>query len=159
MSFFAGSSAPDLDVASFRADLCALYADLDVAVAAHAPVCELSGRCCRFAEAGHTLFVSAPEAALLISDAPPPARPLDAGASCPWQDERGRCTARAVRPLGCRAYFCDPAYQPHAPELSEQALRRLKRLADERGLPWQYAPLHQHLHAAREAGRFSPPES
>jgi Fe-S-cluster containining protein len=159
MSQFSASPAPELDAASFRDDLRALYAELDAAIAALEPVCQLSGRCCRFAEAGHTLFVSAPEAALLLTDAPEPVRALDDGASCPWQSSGGRCTARDARPLGCRVYFCDPSYQPLAPELSERYLGRLKRLADARGLPWHYAPLHHHLRAAAEAGRSFPTKS
>ena len=150
----AEAGAPGLDPAPFRAALRALYADLDADVARHGPACRLSGRCCRFAESDHTLFVSAPEAALLLADAPPPARPLDDGATCPWQDRLGRCTARDARPLGCRVYYCDPAYGPHAPALSESSIARLKRLVDDLDLPWDYAPLHHHLHAARAAGRF-----
>ena len=140
--------------AAYRAPLRALYADLDAAVASRGPVCRLSGRCCRFTEYDHTLFLSVPEAELLLADAPPPARPLDPGATCPWQDARGRCTAREARPLGCRVYYCDPAFAPHAPELSEAYIGRLKRLADEHGWPWGYAPLHHHLRRAEAEGRF-----
>jgi Fe-S-cluster containining protein len=144
-----------LDVGRFRDALHRLYGELDAEVAGLGPVCALSGRCCRFTEYGHTLFLSAPEAALLLAEAPPPVRHLDDGASCPWQDKQGRCTAREARPLGCRVYFCDPAYeQPHAPELSERYLGRLKRLVGELDLPWNYAPFHQHLSAARDAGQF-----
>src|SRR5262249_44723991 len=89
---------PDTDapvpLSRYREQLRALYAALDEAVAGFGPTCRLSGRCCRFAEYGHTLFLSAPEAELLLADAPPPARPLDDGATCPWQDTLGRCTAR-----------------------------------------------------------------
>ena len=92
-------------------DLHALYAELDREIAAISPVCELSGRCCRFLEYGHTLFVSTAEVGYLLGLAGPPARPLDEGASCPWQDSRGHCTARDARPLGCRVYYCDPAFQ------------------------------------------------
>ena len=42
--------------------------DRDRAVAELAPVCRLSGRCCRFEEYGHTLFLSAAEAAVLIAE-------------------------------------------------------------------------------------------
>src|SRR5437764_4905777 len=104
--------------------------------------------CCRFAEYGHTLFVSVAEFAVLLADAPPPARPLDDGATCPWQDAHGRCTAREARPLGCRVFFCDPAYLPEAPDLSERYLARLKRLVEDCDLPWDYAPLHDHLRRA-----------
>jgi Fe-S-cluster containining protein len=150
----APDDSPALDPEQFRAPLRALYADLDADVAALGPTCRLSGRCCRFAEHGHTLFVSAPEFALLRADAPPPCRPLDDGATCPWQDDLGRCTARDARPLGCRVYYCEPTYQEHAHRLSESYIARLKRLADAHGLPWAYAPLHRHLHAAWAAGRW-----
>jgi hypothetical protein len=142
---------------SFRERLRRLYAELDAAVARLGPVCLLSGRCCRFSEYGHTLFLSAPEAALLLAEAPPPSRALDDGSTCPWQDSQGRCTAREARPLGCRVYYCDPTYQAHAPLLSEQFITRLKQLADAYELPWDYAPLHRHLELARNEGRFPPP--
>ena len=145
---------PGPDLARLREGLAVLYRDLDAEVAGLGPACALSGRCCRFAEYGHTLFLSAPEAALLLADAPAPARLLDDGETCPWQDAAGRCTAREARPLGCRVYFCDPAYAPHAPDLSERHIARLKRLADELGWPWDYAPLHRHLARAEAQGRF-----
>jgi hypothetical protein len=131
-----------------------LYREVDQAVAVRGPICELSGRCCRFQEFGHTLFLTAPEALLLVADAPRPARDLDAGASCPWQDAFGRCLAREARPLGCRVYFCDPSFEGYAPELTETFLTRLRRLAQEHNWPWQYAPLHEHLHRARAEGRL-----
>jgi hypothetical protein len=137
----------------FRSALQALYEELDMAVRARGPVCELSGRCCRFAENDHTLFVSAPEAALLISDAGPPSRPLDDGATCPWQDAKGRCTAREARPLGCRIYYCDPAYGSAMQELGESFITRLKSLVERLHLPWDYAPLHRHLRDAEASGR------
>jgi Fe-S-cluster containining protein len=137
-----------LDVHGFRDELMGLYAELDEDIRRAGPVCHLSGLCCRFQEYGHTLFLSAPEAALLLADAPAPARPLDEGATCPWQDANGRCTARHARPLGCRTYFCDPAYQNVMPELTAAAITRLKALIDRLGLPWNYAPLHVHLRTA-----------
>jgi hypothetical protein len=155
MSTASPDPAPgSLDPEGFRGDLIALYDELDAEVRRLAPVCGLSGRCCRFEEYGHTLFVSAPEAALLVADAPPRSRPLDDGATCPWQDARGRCTARESRPLGCRLYFCDPAFQDAMPELAEAYIGRLKALVDRLGLPWDYAPLHRHLR--RAAGEIRP---
>lgn len=136
------------DPDAMRAAVLAIYADLDAEVARRAPVCQLSGRCCRFKEYDHTLFLSAPELNVLLADAPPPVRPLDEGSTCPWQDAQGRCTARNARPLGCRVYFCDPSYEGQAEELSEIFLGRLRRLADDYGQPWNYAPLHNHLRSA-----------
>lgn len=138
--------------ASARDQIHALYTELDEAIRRWGPVCELSGRCCRFAEFGHTLFVSAPEFAILLAEAPPPVRPIDDGASCPWQDERGHCTARSARPLGCRVYYCDPSYQDRGQELSEVYIGHLKGVVEHQGLSWQYAPLHHHLHRAVESG-------
>jgi hypothetical protein len=131
-----------------------LYKELDSAVAALGPVCQLSGRCCRFGEYGHTLFVSAIEVQFLLSNAPEPEQPLDQGDTCPWQDAQNRCVARGARPLGCRVYFCDPTYQDAGESLSERFITMLKQLTVRHGLPWDYATLHRHLHEAREAGRF-----
>lgn len=130
---------------SFYDELTELYAQLDAAVARLAPVCRISGRCCRFREYGHTLFLSGPEFDYLADRAPAPVRPLDDGETCPWQDGQGRCTAREARPMGCRVYFCDPSYEDAAPEISERFIARLKRLADRHSLSWDYAPLHRHL--------------
>jgi hypothetical protein len=42
-------------------------------------------------------------------------------------------------------FYCDPAYQETGNRLTEEYLKRLKRLADEHGIEWQYAPLHRFL--------------
>ena len=153
-----GSDMPiaSIDPDAVRAQLTQLYDDLDAEVAAQGPVCLVSGRCCRFEEYGHTLFITAVEAALLVADAPNPPRPPDDGSTCPWQDRAGRCTARGARPLGCRVYFCDPAYEGKAEALTETYLGRLRRLVEAQGLPWAYAPLHDHLRAAVADGRLTP---
>lgn len=122
-----------------------LYADLQAEIERAEPACALSGRCCRFAEYGHTLFVSEPEFVVFLEEAPPPIRPFDDGETCPWQDHLGRCTARDARPLGCRVFFCDPAYQDKAHALSEEFVGRLKRLAADHSIPWNYQPWHRHL--------------
>jgi hypothetical protein len=126
-------------------ELRALYKELENAIAACGPRCELSGRCCRFAEYGHTLFLTEVEARYLVAEAPAPIRPLDDGATCPWQDTRGRCTARDARPLGCRVYFCDPSYAGRGEAFTEAFLGHLRTLTERSHLPWNYAPLHRHL--------------
>ena len=146
-----------IDPAVVRESLQAIYAELDREVASHQPLCSLSGRCCRFGEYGHTLFVSAPEFSLLLADAPAASRPLDDGLTCPWQDQAGRCTARSARPLGCRVYFCDPSFEPHSGPITEASLAKVRDLCDVQELPWSYAPLHHHLQAAADSGRFSTP--
>jgi hypothetical protein len=121
-----------------------LYADVDRDVAAAGPVCIASGRCCRFKEYGHVLFLSNLEADVLLAGAPPYDPETVTPDFCPFQ-KGNLCTAREPRPLACRVYYCDPNYQQTASELTEKYLRRLKQLADEHGVPWCYAPLHSFL--------------
>src|SRR5271166_5144862 len=150
----AGPPLSSAALAEIRDELSALYRELDEAVAVMAPVCQLSGRCCRFKDYGHTLFLSGPEAHLLVADAPQPAGQLDNGESCPWQDARGQCTARDARPVGCRVFFCDTSFENIGAELSETFLARLKELASRHDWLWNYAPLHQHLRQAQIEGRL-----
>src|SRR5262245_17058110 len=127
-----------------------IYAEADREVAAAGPVCVASGRCCRFKEYGHVLFLSTLEADVLLAEAPPYERPVS-DEFCPFQ-KGNLCTARAPRPLGCRVYFCDPAYQERAHEITEKYLSRLKEACMRAGLEWRYAPLH-HFLSEHEAHR------
>jgi hypothetical protein len=138
----------------WRDELQALYEDLDRQVAALGPVCRLSGQCCRFAEYGHTLFVSSPEVQFLLDAERPAQRPLDRGETCPWQSQAGHCTARDARPLGCRVYYCDSSYEGAAQEISETFIARLKTLSNDHELPWNYAPLDRHLVEQPGGDRF-----
>lgn len=134
---------------SLREGLVALYDDLAAEIAAAAPVCDLSGRCCRFKEYGHTLFISRPEAELLLEQGLPPGSTVDE-AGCPFQIG-GLCTARERRPLGCRVYFCDPRYAGKGEALTERYLARLKQMHEATGTPWEYRPLHRILEEAAGA--------
>ena len=126
-----------------RERLLAIYDDLAAEIAKAAPVCELSGRCCRFKEYGHTLFISRPEADLLLEEGLPENAVVDE-ASCPFQIN-GLCTARERRPLGCRVYYCDPKYFGTGEALSEVFISRLKQLHEQTDTPWEYRPLHRFL--------------
>lgn len=130
-----------------RLEVLRLYEDVDREVTAAGPVCVASGRCCRFKEYGHTLFISNLEADVLLAAAPPFEGPVSAD-FCPFQ-KGNLCTAREPRPLGCRIYYCDPAYQETGKRISEESLHRLKEIAERHGLPWRYAPLHDFLAAAK----------
>lgn len=126
-----------------RRQLLDLYKEVDQAVAAAGPACVASGRCCRFKEYGHALFLSNLEAEALLAGAPAYEQPVSAD-FCPFQKDK-LCTAREARPLGCRIYFCDPSYQETGSRISEEYLQRLKGLAGENGIAWRYAPLHFFL--------------
>jgi hypothetical protein len=126
-----------------------LYKEVDAEVAAAGPVCIASGRCCRFKEYGHVLFVSNLEAEVLLADAPAYNSPVTPD-FCPFQREN-LCTAREPRPLGCRVYYCDAAYQETGQRITEKYLNRLKTLAEETGMEWCYAPLHRFLNHPEQA--------
>jgi Fe-S-cluster containining protein len=129
-----------------RQQVLEVYAEADAAVAAAGPRCDASGRCCRFSEYGHTLFISHFEAEILLEKAPSYTAPASPD-GCPFQIE-GLCTARDSRPLGCRIYFCDPSYKTRMEEITEAGIAQLKSIADAYGSGWQYAPLHYFLNAA-----------
>src|SRR5262249_44905268 len=120
-----------------------IYREADAEVRAAGPVCVASGRCCRFKEYGHVLYISNLEADVLLSAAPPYEKPVSAD-FCPFQKDK-LCTAREPRPLGCRVYYCDPNYQETGNQITEKYLHRLKDLAREHGVDWGYAPLHTFL--------------
>ena len=103
----------------------------------------VSGRCCRFKEYGHVLYLSGLEAEVLLHSAPAYEQPVTPE-FCPFQ-KGNLCTAREPRPLGCRVYYCDPNYQETGNQISETYLRKLKELAREEGIEWQYAPLNHFL--------------
>jgi hypothetical protein len=122
-----------------------LYDEADAEIASHGPVCVASGKCCRFAEYGHTLYLSRLEAEVLLSGAPAYQTPTNPS-FCPFQVNL-LCTAREHRPLGCRVYFCDPNYAGKAEPITEKYLGRLKEISDEMGVGWSYGPLHRFLDA------------
>jgi len=134
--------------AELRNKVLAVYAEVDAAIASAKPRCDASGRCCKFVEWGHRLYLSHFEAELLLETAPAYARPVGQE-GCPFQID-GLCTARDGRPLGCRIYFCDPNFQEPQYELTERALGKLKRLAEEYDTGWEYASLQHFLNAAPE---------
>lgn len=142
-------AAPRVERAVYTRTVLDLYKEVDTDVAAAGPVCIASGKCCRFKEYGHVLYLSKLEAEVLLAAAPPYERPVSAD-FCPFQKDN-LCTAREPRPLGCRVYFCDPAYQETGNRITEKYLRRLKELADESGVAWEYAPLHHFLNQGRTA--------
>ena len=133
-----------------RRDVLAAYDAADTAVRAAGPRCDASGRCCRFTEYGHTLFLSHFEAELLLEAAPPYEKPVTRD-GCAFQVEN-LCTARDARPIGCRVYFCDPTYQETGNAITEAAVAALKAVADAHDAGWRYAPLHVFLNEAERPG-------
>ncbi len=133
-----------------------LYREVDREVTAAGPICVASGKCCRFKEHGHVLYLSSLEADVLLASAPPYQKPVT-GEFCPFQKDN-LCTAREPRPLGCRVYFCDPSYEETGNRITETYLSRLKTLAAEHDVDWCYAPLHYFLNNNSDAPSIKPEE-
>ena len=119
----------------------AIYADLQGEIVARKPVCGMSGRCCRFEEYDHRLYVTTAELAAFVAhhrDAPAIRRrqPWD-GTGCPWQIEQA-CEVHAFRPFGCRIFFCDPLAKQWQEETYERYHRRLKLLHEQLAVPYRY---------------------
>ncbi|MBI5366474.1 MAG: hypothetical protein HZA54_05525 [Planctomycetes bacterium] len=130
-----------------------IYRELAEDVARAGPVCILRGVCCDFATMDYVLYASSLEV-LYLGCFIDLARVRDAGKLCPFWLER-RCSEHAVRPLGCRVYFCDPRYAAQAPEIYERHHRRIRELADRLELDYEYAPFLDFL--ARAGGRAATP--
>lgn len=115
----------------------AVYADLAKDVAERRPVCVVSGRCCRFEEYGHRLYVTTIELAAFAAGLD--RKPVEAwdGTGCPYQFAK-LCGVHAIRPFGCRVYFCDATARQWQEEAYERYHARLKRLHDEMGVPYFY---------------------
>lgn len=132
----------------------AIYAWVDEQVQLAAPRCEISGRCCRFREYGHRLYISGVEADRLRQTQLPESNAgrdwnlLTVREQCPYQVQ-GRCEARTARPLGCRIFFCDPNYEQRATEITEEALQRLKYVHEQYGEPWEYRELGAYFEETR----------
>ncbi|HEY7116221.1 MAG TPA: hypothetical protein VH475_06535, partial [Tepidisphaeraceae bacterium] len=120
----------------------AIYRELAVEVERRRPVCVVSGRCCRFEEFGHRLYVTTLELAVFL-------RGLDGvgslpagwdgtawdGTGCPFQSNR-LCTVHAIRPFGCRVFFCDATATQWQNEAYEAFHGRLKGLHEQLGVPY-----------------------
>lgn len=126
-------------------ELEAVFAAAAAEIASRGPACWASGRCCNFREAGHRLYVTGLETAYCVARLPgeqPTSlaeRILDASArgGCPFQD-RNLCGVHAIKPLGCRVYFCDRSAQAWQMELSENLIGDIKALHDRHGIPYRY---------------------
>lgn len=127
-----------------RAAVADLYARVQAAIDARRPVCAISGRCCRFEEYGHRLYVTTMEMAAFVHD-------LDAarnagsirenlewdGTGCPFQVTK-LCGVHRIRPFGCRMFFCDATATEWQNEQYERFHAELRTLHEQLGIPYRY---------------------
>lgn len=122
-----------------------LYARFEDERTTRQPICDASGRCCRFEAYGHRLFVSTVElAAFVASDLPTP--PAWDGTGCPYQVD-GLCSAREGRPFGCRVYFCDPTSKDWQTAQYEHFHAAIRELHERFDVPYVYAEWREALSA------------
>jgi Fe-S-cluster containining protein len=156
-----------------------LYASVQREVEARRPRCEISGRCCRFEEYGHRLFVTTMELAAFAHDLDQarefgrlPATAEWNGTGCPFQVAK-LCGVHSIRPFGCRMFFCDATATDWQNQTYERFHADLRRLHDAMAVPYRYiewraalralgipeVPPSTPTEAAVRSALSSPPES
>lgn len=142
--------------AEVRQEVQGIYQQVTEAIDRRRPVCEASGRCCRFEQFGHRLFVTTMELAAFIHalDKGSVSSELQAsvaswqGSGCPFQVGR-LCGVHAIRPFGCRIFFCDSTSTAWQAEQYEQFHAALKRAHDRLRVPYYYVEWRAALRALR----------
>ena len=122
-----------------------IHADLQREIDARKPLCSASGRCCRFEEFGHRLYVTTAEMAAFVADLRELPGEWD-GTGCPFQI-RGLCGVHASRPFGCRIFFCDATATGWQNEQYERFHAQIKRLHDTLAVPYFYVEWRMALRA------------
>lgn len=122
------------------------------AVRSERPLCIASGRCCRFEEHGHRLYVTGLEVAWFLQELERTqnrsltVEAVDAARArgeCPLL-ENGLCSVHEIRPFGCRSYFCDPRAQWQA-DAYERWHAGVRDLHEELGIPYSYGEWREML--------------
>jgi Fe-S-cluster containining protein len=125
-----------------------LYDDVQKQIDQRRPLCVLSGRCCRFEEFGHNLYVTTLELATFLHDlrlAPPPDFPTAPSQNgCPFQLNK-LCSVHAFRPFGCRIFFCDSTSTAWQHEQYQEFHTRLRQLHLDLDVPYFYLEWRQAL--------------
>ena len=165
--------ANDVMQAAGRPSVCetvgAVYDALQEQIELRRPVCKTSGRCCRFDEYGHRLYVTTMELAKFVHEMSVARRQLsvvgggpatvpgssgrttislplistDEGqlttdkSGCPFQVHK-LCGVHAIRPFGCRIFFCDETSTQWQRDLYERFHADMRRAHDELAVPYHY---------------------
>lgn len=122
-----------------------LYRSVQAEIDHRRPLCVVSGRCCRFEEFGHRLFVTTLELARFVHElgATPGVDAWD-GTGCPFQRAR-LCTVHSIRPFGCRMFFCDATSTDWQNAAYERFHAELKQMHERLGVQYWYVEWRQAL--------------
>jgi Fe-S-cluster containining protein len=137
----------------------AIYDAVQREIDARRPLCVMSGRCCRFEEYGHRLYVTTLELASFLAAAAPGGLLMRIDhrdrQGCPFQ-LNGLCSVHAFRPFGCRIFFCDPTATQWQQDLYERYHAELKRLHETLGVRYFYVEWREGLAALAELTKLAP---
>lgn len=114
-----------------------IYDALGNAIAQKGPTCWASGKCCNFNAYGHLLYVTGLEIAWYCRQLPATDVTVNLKAACPFQVD-GLCSTHAIRPLGCRVYFCQQGTQDWQQDLYEQFQQQLVQLHKDHDIDYAY---------------------
>ena len=158
-----------------------LYDDLDQAVRDRRPVCNASGRCCKFEAYGHRLYVTGleiawflvgvwsrvsgdggdpayaakdpfkPNPGISLVQLAPTPKPQNPTPGTCPYQINGLCSTHTIRPLGCRVFFCEEGTEDWQQDTTEHFLDRLKQLHVEHDLPYAYMEWRAGLAEAGQA--------
>ena len=136
-----------IQLALRQPDACAAvrdaYARLQLEIDRRKPVCVASGKCCHFESYGHRLYVTTLELAAFKLDIQSTSPVVVAKGlpviteGCPLQVGK-LCGVHAIRPFGCRIFFCDPAATAWQQEQYELFHQELKQLHERFGVSYFY---------------------
>ena len=125
----------------------ALYSRVTAEIDLRRPRCEMSGRCCNFEAYGHRLYLTTLELATFLRDLPASQFPQNIPSqSCPFQ-QNNLCTVHAIRPFGCRIFFCDPTSTDWQQSAYERFHSELKQLHETFDVPYAYVEWRAALRA------------
>jgi Fe-S-cluster containining protein len=132
-----------------------LYRAVQDAIDLRRPICSTSGRCCRFDEFGHRLYVTTIELAAFVHGLAPmrdkaPVMAEIAG-GCPFQLAR-LCSVHTIRPFGCRIFFCDETSTQWQRDQYERFHAELKRLHAALDVPYFYVEWREALRVLLSGG-------
>jgi len=131
-----------------------IYHELQTRIDARKPLCVASGKCCKFEEFGHRLFITTLELAKFLYDwetgdwpdgAMEALRRWDGG-GCPFQIEK-LCGVHLVRPFGCRIFFCDSTATEWQQERYEEFHSEISGLHESLNVPYFYVEWREGLKA------------
>jgi Fe-S-cluster containining protein len=127
-----------------------IYAELQAEIDRRKPICVASGKCCNFESYGHRLYVTTLELAVFATDLKDclpelGGHPLPVIAGrCPLQSGR-LCGVHAIRPFGCRIFFCDPTATQWQQDQYEAFHAKIKSLHQQFDIPYFYVEWRQAL--------------